>query len=236
MKFTVAKELFERLPEACFGVVAVRGLDNSVSKPAVEAMLSHAIAEAEDYFENVKIKESPDIAPYREAFRALDINPNKFMCSIEALLSRVAKKKGLPSINPVVDLGNAVSVKYRIPLGAHDLGSMAGDIEIRPSLPDDTFVPFGSTEAETPDKGEMVYVSGGEVRTRRWTWRQSEKGKITSATSSVFFPLDGFGDVNKTQVLAARDELAALLHEHFGCTAIVGFVDANTPEFSFVWG
>lgn len=235
MKFIVDKALFDILPTACFGVVAVQGLDNSGSNVVIKDLLAKAVTEAEEYFDNVKIKEATEIVPYREAFRALDINPNKFMCSIEALLSRVAKKKGLPHINAVVDAGNAVSVTYRIPLGAHDLDSMAGDIEIRPARPEDSFIPFGSTEAEKPDEGEMVYVSGGEVRTRRWTWRQSEKGKITTDTSSVFFPIDGFSDVNKEQVLAARDELASLLHEQFGCRVITGFVDAEQPEFVFEW-
>lgn len=235
MKFIVDAKLFDVLPTACFGVVAVQGLDNGGSKAPIETLLAKSIAEAEGYFENVKIKEAAEILPYREAFRALGINPNKFMCSIEALLSRVAKKKGLPSINPVVDAGNAVSVKYRLPLGAHDIDSMLGDIEIRPAGPEDTFIPFGSTEVEKPDAGEMVYVSGGEVRTRRWTWRQSEKGKITADTTSVFFPIDGFSDVNKEEVLKARDELAALLHDQFSCRVITGFVDKTQPEFIFNW-
>ena len=72
----------------------------------------------------MKVKESPEIVPYREAFRALDINPNKFMCSIEALLTRIAKGKGFPEISPVVDFGNAVSLKYRLPIGAHDMGTV----------------------------------------------------------------------------------------------------------------
>lgn len=233
MKFIVDSKLFDVLPTVCFGVVAVQGLDNSGAKAPIEALLDKVITEAEEYFENVKIKEAAEILPYREAFRALEINPNKFMCSIEALLSRVAKKKGLPSINPVVDAGNAVSVKYRLPIGAHDIDSMLGNIEVRPAGADDTFIPFGSTEAEKPDAGEMVYVSGGEVRTRRWTWRQSEKGKITADTTSVFFPIDGFTDVNKEEVIRARDELAALLQEQFGCRVITGFVDKTQPEFSF---
>ena len=29
-------------------------------------------------FEGRKVKEDPDILPYREAFRALNINPNKY--------------------------------------------------------------------------------------------------------------------------------------------------------------
>lgn len=231
MKFTVDQKLFSLLPQACFGVVVVKGVDNSQPQPAIEKMLTQSIERAEEYFEGKKIKEAAEIVPYREAFKALHINPNKFMCSIEALLSRVAKKKGLPFINPLVDLGNAVSVKYHIPLGAHDLGSMQGDITIRPAVAGDTFLPFGSMESEEPDAGEMVYVSGNEVRTRRWTWRQSEQGKITAQTTSVFFPLDGFVGINDSQVLCARDELAEHLQTFFGCEVATGYVDAHTPEY-----
>lgn len=33
-------------------------------------------------------------------------------------------------------------------------------------------------EDDTPDLGEVVYAIGQQVRTRHWTWRQSENGKI----------------------------------------------------------
>ena len=231
MKFIVTDSFFNLLKNAFFGVVVVKGLDNQTNRPEVDHLLSASISEAEAYFENRKIKEQPEILPYREAFQALNINPNKFFCSIEALLSRIAKKKGMPLINPVVNLGNAVSLKYRIPLGAHDLETMAGDIEIRPTKEGDTFVPFSESEAEKPDIGEIVYVSGSTVRTRRWTWRQSEHGKITSSTSSIFFPLDGFKGVNEPQVLAARDELAEQLAKIFQCQVMVGAVEIDNPEF-----
>ena len=95
MYYAVSQDIFAKLPTACFGAVAVRGLDNTRPQPELEAMLQENIAACEAYFEGVKPKESPAIVPYREAFRALDINPNKFLCSIEALLTRIAKGKGL---------------------------------------------------------------------------------------------------------------------------------------------
>ena len=60
---------------------------------------------AQEKFLNVKIKEEAWIEPYREAFRSLGINPNKFMCSIEALMTRISKGNSISSINPIVDLG-----------------------------------------------------------------------------------------------------------------------------------
>lgn len=233
MKYKIDQAVFELLPTVCVGTVSVKGIDNRKTIPEISALLNSSIQSCEADFETVKVKESPDIVCYREAFRALGINPNKYMCSIEALISRIAKKKGMPSINPLVDLNNAISIKYHLPMGTHDIDTMKDDLLVRFSTPEDTFIAFGETEIEYPDEHELVYVSGYEVRTRRWTWRQSEVGKITADTSHVFFPIDGFTDLNKDLVLRARDELAELLVKYFGAEPTLGFVDADHPEYTF---
>lgn len=230
MKFVVEKEIFEKLPNACFGVVMAKGIDNGKAYPEIDRFLEESIKAAEQRFEGKKVKEDPDILPYREAFRALNINPNKYLCSIEALFTRIAKGKGMPHINPVVDLGNAVSLKYTLPMGAHDLGGSSEDICIRLARPGDTFLPFGAETEETPDPGEVVYSVGRQVRTRRWTWRQSEHGKITPDSTDIFFPIDGFTDFNRDRVLAARDELQALVAKIWDCETTVGLVDAENPS------
>lgn len=235
MFYKVSSAVFDKLPTACFGAVAVRGLDNTKKIPELETMLEENIKVCEQYFADKKPKETPDIVPYREAFRALDINPNKFLCSIEALLTRIAKGKGFPTINPIVDLGNAISIKYHLPIGAHDLDSIDEGLDVRPAVEGDTFIAFGETEEEVPDIGEAIYASGHEVRTRRWTWRQSERGKITEETKAVLFPIDGFADVNKPEVLAATEEFVTLLRRFFGDGIEIetGFVVAEHPCFTF---
>ena len=168
---------------------------------------------------------------YSEA--ALGMNPNKFMCSIESLMKRVQKSGALPHINTVVDLGNAFSLTYQLPMGAHDVDKLEGDIQIRFSTPEDHFLPMGEEGMETMPAGELVYVSGHTVKTRRWIWRQSEDGKITGDTSHVFFPIDGFRNVNGAAVLAARDALARLLEQDFGCQVVTGYVDSGNNVFDF---
>lgn len=232
MKFIVADEIFQKLPNACFGVVMARGLKNDRPQPAVAQAFEAALAAAQARFQSAKVKELPEIAPYRDAFRTLGINPNKYPCSIEALFSRIAKGKGLPAINPIVDLGNAVSLAHVVPIGAHDLAGADADIMVRPAEAGDIFTPFGAAESEAPEIGEAVYAVGNVVRTRRWTWRQSEIGKITPATTDVFFPIDGFAGFNEVSVLAARDAIAQSLKAIFGVEPVVGFVDAAHPEMA----
>ncbi|WP_338547024.1 phenylalanine--tRNA ligase beta subunit-related protein [Emergencia sp. JLR.KK010] len=231
MRFEIAKEVFDLLPNGYFGIVAVKGMDNTKEIPELEAMLQANIEVCEKDFEGIKVKNADDIVPYREAFRAMGINPNRYMCSIEALLDRIAKGKGFPHINAIVDLGNAVSIKYHLPIGAHDMATIDEALEVRHSKPEDTFIPFGNGEMEKPEEGEVVYVSAGEVRTRRWTWRQSEIGKITEETRDVLFPIDGFTDLNKDKVEEAAQELAALAEKFFGVKASVGYIDKNNRVF-----
>ena len=233
MFYRIADEVFEKLPDMCVGVVVVRGLDNHSQYPRIAELLHAGIGEREAYFDGKKVKEDPLILPYREAFRAVDINPNKFLCSIEALFTRIAKKKGFPEINAIVDLGNAVSLKYGLPIGAHDLATMKDGLEVRLAQEGDMFMPFGGTETEKPDPGEVVYVSGTEVRTRRWTWRQSEIGKISVETKDVMLPIDGFLGVNEAGVRAAMKEFAVLLREIFGAGAVLDFVDKDHTTFIF---
>ncbi len=253
MFYEVSKEVFEKLPTFVVGCVAVQGIDNSKEVPAITKMLEENSDAVIRYFAETgnKAKNDPCVEPYRDAFRELGINPNRYTCAAEALMDRLAKGKGLPSINPAVDLGNAVSLRYKLPIGAHDMytfvrpdgtgrGSDDAGLEVRPATADDHFRPFGAPEGEfdDPEEGEIVYVSGSEVRTRRWTWRQSEVGKMTEKTTAVFYPIDGFSDLNLDEVRKAMKDFTELVANYFAksgsrCTVATGLVDRDNPRFEF---
>lgn len=230
--FRVAPQVFEKFPNAVFGVVVAKGIDNSMECREIGSLLAAEAVAARARLEGVNLKEHPAIAPYREAFLTLGFNPNKFMCSVEALCKRVMKAGALPNINPIVDLGNAMSMKYILPMGAHDIRKLSGDLEVRFAADGDNFLPFGETVTERPDSGELVYVSGHTVKTRRWIWRQSDDGKIDESSTDVIFPIDGFGGVNSEMVEQAREELTGLLGKFFGCRVLSGFIDRENLSFS----
>jgi DNA/RNA-binding domain of Phe-tRNA-synthetase-like protein len=149
------------------------------------------------------------------------------MSSIEAMAKRVLNGNKLPSINGVVDLVNALSLKYVLPMGAHDVDALEGDIAVRFATEGDTFMALGSTEEEYVDVRELIYADDKRVRTRRWIWRQSDRGKVTENSSNIFFPIDGFALKNKANVLAAAEQLAFLLEIYFGCRTKKFLVDKD---------
>lgn len=234
MRFTVDDAVFEKLENVCFGVVVARGIDNAVKKNEIKEILGHNAEIVKNQLSGVKVKEHAKILPYRNAFTQIGFNPNKFPCSVEALITRVAKGGQMPSINNVVDIANAISIQYILPIGAHDIDAAEEDIMVRYSVAGDKFIPFGMGEAEYVEPGELVYARGNDVKTRRWIWRQSEKGKITEDSTNIFFPIDGFKNINYEEVITARDELARLLKELFDCEVTTGYVDIDNKTMLLI--
>ena len=233
MKFIVQKEIFDQLDNLYIGVVIAKGIDNSMDYPNIEKLLKESIELAENKYLDKKVKEDEMIIPYREAFQKLGINPNKYQCSVEAMFSRISKGKQLPNINQLVDLNNAISLKYTLPMGTHDLSKSNLDIEMRYATPEDIFIPMGTDEQDNPETGEIVYAVGNDIRTRRWTWRQSNSGKIDDKTNYVFFPIDGFKGFNDDKVNEAVKELSTVLKENFDCEISTGFVDKDNQSFEW---
>jgi len=227
MQFIIDDKVFEILPEVCFGVVVARGLDNSGTNKEIWVLLEQAIDETRKKFQSIKPKEHQDLQPYRDSFKKMDINPNKFPCSVEALTTRIVKGSNLPDINPAVNLVNKYSLKYTLPMGAHDLDAAEGSIEVRFSRKGDVFIPFGQADPEILEEEELVYASGSNIKTRKWIWRQSDRGKVTARSTNIFFPIDGFTNYNREAVITARDELAADIERILNAKTTKKFLDRN---------
>jgi len=91
LQFIIDDAVFQVLPEVCFGVVVARRLDNRTPRPQVYELLNRSMEAARQKFKGHNIKEHLDLSCYREAFKKLGINPNKFPCSVEALTAAGVK-------------------------------------------------------------------------------------------------------------------------------------------------
>jgi len=229
MKFKIYDEVFEKLPDLYFGVVVGNQMNNQQNIPEIYDLMKNEMNQVKNNLTGINLKEYQGILPYRDAFNKLNLNPNKFMSSVEAMVKRVSKGNILPSINPVVDLVNRISLKYILPMGAHDLDALEGEIALRFSRKGDAFTPLGEELVEVLDSGELVYADSKRIRTRRWIWRQSNIGKIDENSKNIFLPIDGF-HTNKERVIKAVEELEILLKKYFNCKTKKGFIDINHQE------
>jgi len=73
----------------------------------------------------------PGVSETRALFHQLDIDPTKNRPSSEALLRRVLQGKGLPKVNPAVDVCNLGSLEHQLPLGLYDRDVVKGILQVR---------------------------------------------------------------------------------------------------------
>jgi DNA/RNA-binding domain of Phe-tRNA-synthetase-like protein len=229
MKYEVSTFVFDRLPEVKFGIIIGEGLKNSNTTEEDSRILSEAEESLKEKINPSEIKTHAGVAIYRDALRAVEINPNKYMNSVEAMSKRVVKGGALPRINALVDRVNAISLKYIISLGGHDLKDIDDDLMVRLSEEGDRYLPFGQETFESVPAGELVFTSGNTVQTRQWLWRQSELGKVTLDSSRIFFQLVGFDE----KLDEAMDEVEALVKERFGGETRRYMVSKDQTEITF---
>ncbi|HEX3721352.1 MAG TPA: phenylalanine--tRNA ligase beta subunit-related protein [Nitrolancea sp.] len=228
--FRIDKAVFELFPNACFSAVVVRGVDNHGGNSRVGELLQASVRQVREEFANRDPKSDAHIAVWREAFGARGWTPSKYLSSIEALVRRIAKGGDMPRISPAVDLANSISLALLVPIGAHDLATAAGGIEVRLAEPQDRFLPMGDAPDELPEEAEIIYAHAHDVRTRRWVWRQSRTGLVSPESSDFLFPIDGFAPTTEHDVHEAAERLGQLVPELLGGSATIYHLDAEHPS------
>ena len=56
----------------------------------------------------------------------MGLKPTQYRCAAESLLRRFRKEGSLPRLHPLVDLCNAVSLAFAVPVAVLDAGRIAG--------------------------------------------------------------------------------------------------------------
>jgi DNA/RNA-binding domain of Phe-tRNA-synthetase-like protein len=210
MIFSVDDRLFEVFPGLRIGVL-VCSVDNTKYGKDI---LEPALARVRAGFGYEKAQDHPSVKAWRLAFNRLGIPAAKYQSSIESLLRRALKGGVFPRVNPLVDLYNAVSLEFLVPMGGHDILPLEGDISLCYADGGEPFTPMEGGEDEAAEKGEVVYKDSRSVLTRRWVWRQSNKDKVTPETRRVFMPVDVMEGLPPALAEDAMERVAEYLREH----------------------
>jgi DNA/RNA-binding domain of Phe-tRNA-synthetase-like protein len=116
---------------------------------------------------------------------------------------------GLPRVNRLTDVYNAVSVLHQIPVGGEDLSRYSGAPRLLRATGTELFdtMADGVTVTEHPEPGEVVWCDDAGVTCRRWNWRQARRTQLRDDTTSALFILDALGPMTDDALHAAGEEL-----------------------------
>jgi len=230
--YSISPDIFRMYPGYVRGVVVAHGVHNGPSPADLVALLRQAEESVRARLTIEKIAEEPRIAAWREAYRKFGAKPSEFRCSVEAMARRALRNEPLPAINALVDIGNLLSLRHLLPAGGHAIDVLTGDIELRLATGDEDFIPFGMTELEHPLPGEVVFVEGNTVLTRRWTWRQGTHTLTLPESTAIEFNVDGLPPVPAAEVEQTCAEVVDLIRRFCGGELRVEILSEQNPKIS----
>jgi DNA/RNA-binding domain of Phe-tRNA-synthetase-like protein len=205
---SVHPSVFELRPDYRALLLTVEGIEPGASDETSEALLQAADSAAREVLAGQPVEALPQVAAWREAYRAFGVKPSRTRNSLEALLRRTAT--GLPRVNRLVDVYNALSVMHSVPVGGEDLHRYTGAPRLVRATGDEPFdtVADGATVIEHPEVGEVVWCDDAGVTCRRWNWRQARRTGITEDTTSALFILDALDPMTDEALAAVADDVA----------------------------
>lgn len=229
MQFQHDEAIWTQFPELVAGVAVIRDVDDAADvRDAVARYSAIAAARLDGRTES----DLPEIQAWRRAFARIGLKPTQYRCASESLLRRFRKEESLPSIHPVIDLCNAISLAFATPIAVFDLANVVDGITVKHAAgsPDERYEAF-SGEIETPAPGEVIFLDGaGNVHARRWTHRQSGKSAIRPETRDILIVSEAMHETANEDmpklIAAVIDEMAAA----WGVSAVTAFPTTSDPR------
>lgn len=188
MYFEHSPPIWAAFPDLVPAVLLVEGVQAHAD---VSMQLDQLFARARARLADATEADLPEVQAWRRAFSKMGLKPTQYRSAAEALLRRFRKEDTLPTLHPLVDICNAVSLAYALPVAVIDLDQVDSWIEVRHAAGDEIYQAFdGATEH--PEPGEVIFADAARrVHARRWTFRQSKRSTVSAATRRALVVSEG---------------------------------------------
>ncbi len=228
MLFRHASAIWREYPQLSAGALHLRGVHAQAAVAAhAEAFIERGRARLAQGSES----ELPEIQAWRRAFAGMGVKPTQYRCASEALLRRLRKDGPPPPLHPLIDLCNAVSMAYAIPIAVLDLRHVGTALEVRPADGTETYLTFGG-DTEHPEPGEVTYADPeGRAHARRWTNRQSGLSAVRDDTREVLIVAEALHAGAAGDVARLVDELREVLARVWQPPQRHALLTAQAPAF-----
>ena len=230
MKISIDSEVLKNFPDAKVGWLRA-SIKNGKGSERVENLKKSLRGRLEDIGLSAEtVAAHPDIRRWRETFSKMGVKPSKYRSSIEALLRRVFREE-LWSVSDVVDCYDCVSALNILPMGAHDMAKLKGDMTLRYAKEGEKFYPLGAGDTVIEcGPQQIVYADDEKICCWLWNHRDTRDASVDTDTKEAIFIADC---AFVTEWRSIEEGLAALAEEltAIGCTVKkYGTVSAECPE------
>jgi len=230
MHFQHSADFWRDFPALVPGVLYAGGISSDV---AVGARADRFAAIAKARLADGPEGEWPEIQAWRRAFATMGLKPTQYRCAAESLLRRFRKEGSLPRLHPLVDLCNAVSLAFAIPVAVLDVAKIAWPLEVRYAAGDEDYLTFAG-DIEHPAAGEVIFADQARrAHARRWTNRQSGLSAVRDSTAAVLIVAEAMHDSAASDVRELTAAIVGELDAVWSAAPASAVLTPASPRFRF---
>ncbi len=229
MRFQHHGEIWRDFPGLVPGVLLAEGITPGADVSSAAARFTDL---ARSRLTGTTEGEFPEIQAWRRAFTKMGLRPTQYRCAAESLLRRLRTQGSMPCLHPVVDLCNAVSLAFAIPVAVFDVSAITGNLEVGYAAGDEEYLTF-SGEAEHPAVREVIFRDdAGRAHARRWTNRQSGLSAVRDSTTTALIVAEALHDSASADI---RQLVPAITGELQAVCSVkaTAVLSAAAPRFLF---
>lgn len=235
-KFMITDDFWALFPQAEISVILAKGINNTEEyvaevRPEINQLLKQSNQEANKFLTAGTFSENKVISVWRKAYQQFKTKKG-VRCSIEALLKRIEKGSGVSTINPLVDIYNAVSLTYGLPCGGEDMDTFKGDLLLTQAEGGELFLALGDEAHDNALPGEILYKDDEGAVCRCWNWRDGQRTMLTKNTVNAFLIIESVDPDKSDDLKAAAIKLAELTTKYLGGTTEVIHLNQSNREMT----
>ncbi len=230
MCFQHSPEIWADHPDLAAGVVYATGITPDAP---VTSRVASFTATAEGRLASSSVAELPEIQAWRRTFARMGLKPTQYRSASESLLRRFAKEGALPQIHPLVDLCNAISLAFGIPIAAFDIAKISHNLEVRYASGEESYLTFAG-ETESPVPHEVIFAdAAGRAHARRWTNRQSGYSAVRDTTTDVLMVAEAMHSSAPADISELTATLADEVTDIWSGPRKAAVLTPTSPRFEF---
>jgi DNA/RNA-binding domain of Phe-tRNA-synthetase-like protein len=230
MYFCHLPEIWRDFPSLVPGVMVVNRIRSCVERrPDLAFWLGCARERLKDASES----QMEEILAWRQAYSKMGLKPSQYRSAAEALLRRFRKEDSLPLLHPAVDVCNAISVAFALPVAILDLAKIDSFVEVCRAKGDEVYLSF-SGETEHPYTGEVIFKDASHhAHARRWTFRQSRLSTVGPDTEQALVVSEALHRKGSEDIAALLEALSRELTKLGASVHHATVLTSEAPKLAF---
>ncbi|KKQ02202.1 MAG: Lysine-tRNA ligase [Candidatus Roizmanbacteria bacterium GW2011_GWA2_36_23] len=225
--FTIDRQLAKKYPSITVGIAIIKKVSISPASIELKNRIDQFINEQTNLTNDI-ISSYPEALSYRKLYKETGIDWHSRRPSPEALLRRIATKKGLYSVNNCVDAYNLVVMRNKVSVGAFDLDKIIFPTILRFPKKDEEILLLGDKEPTKYKETEIAYFDQKGGYNIDFNYRDSQLTAISNETKNVLLNVDGVYEIGRNLVeKTLKESIEEIIKYCGGTLELTGIATAD---------